>query len=286
MAGDAAREIEKRVRAAGTSFYWAMRSLDPEKRRAIFAVYAFCREVDDIADSEDSPAVKTKLLNKWRDRIAALFKSNPTEAITEELLIANARFGLEKDAYLAIIKGMEMDATGPIQAPSRAEFDLYISRVASAVGLLCIRIFGEAGNQGEVTAEHLGRALQITNILRDLREDADWDRLYLPRDLLKKHGIKSTDPKEVLKNQNLDALCRELAEMAEQEFHLANQALDKCNPKRVKPALIMRDAYQRTLKRLIRRGWTPEAVKKPRTGSQKFSSKVAKLLIALKYSVR
>ncbi|MHA1544288.1 MAG: presqualene diphosphate synthase HpnD [Alphaproteobacteria bacterium] len=286
MAGDAAREIEKRVRAAGTSFYWAMRSLDPEKRRAIFAVYAFCREVDDIADSEDSPAVKTKLLNKWRDRIAALFKSNPTEVITEELLIANAMFGLEKDAYLAIIEGMEMDATGPIQAPSRAEFDLYISRVASAVGLLCIRIFGEAGNQGEVTAEHLGRALQITNILRDLREDADWDRLYLPRDLLVKHGIKSTDPEEVLKNQNLDALCRELAEMAEQEFHLANQAFKKCDQTRVKPALIMRDAYQRTLKRLIRRGWTPEAVKKPRTGLQKFSSKVAKLLIALKYSVR
>lgn len=286
MAGDAAREIEKRIRAAGTSFYWAMRSLDPEKRRAIFAVYAFCREVDDIADSEDSPAVKTKLLNEWRDRIAALFKSNPTEVITEELLIANATFGLEKNAYLAIIEGMEMDATGPIQAPSRAEFDLYISRVASAVGLLCIRIFGEAGNQGEVTAKHLGRALQITNILRDLREDADWDRLYLPRDLLKKHGIKSTDPEEVLKNQNLDALCRELAEMAEQEFHLANQALIKCDPKRVKPALIMRDAYQRTLKRLIRRGWTPEAVKKPRTVFQKFSSKVAKLLIALKYSVR
>lgn len=286
MAGDAAREIEKRVRAAGTSFYWAMRSLKPEKRRAIFAVYAFCREVDDIADSEDSPGVKTKLLNEWRERIGGLFKANPSELITEELMVANAMFGLEKDAYLAIIEGMEMDANGPIQAPSRAEFDLYISRVASAVGLLCIRIFGEAGEDGKKTADHLGRALQITNILRDLREDADWDRLYLPRDLLKKHGIESSDPEEVLKNQNLDALCRELADLASEEFRLANQALKKCDPKKVKPALIMRDAYHRTLKRLIRRGWSPEAVKKPRSQFDKFSSKIAKLLIALKYSVR
>lgn len=286
MAGDAAREIEKRVRAAGTSFYWAMRSLGPERRRAIFAVYAFCREVDDIADSEDQPATKTKLLNEWRERIADLFKSNPTEVITRELMIANAMYGLEKDAYLAIIEGMEMDATGPIQAPSRAEFDLYISRVASAVGLLCIRIFGEVGEDGKATADHLGRALQITNILRDLREDADWDRLYLPRDLLKKHGINSSDPEEVLKNQNLDALCRELAETAEAEYQMAGGALKQCDPEKVKPALIMRDAYHRTLKRLVRRGWSPEAVKKPRSGVDKIISKLAKIFIALKYSVR
>ncbi len=286
MAGDAAREIEKRVRVAGTSFYWAMRSLSAQRRRAIFAVYAFCREVDDIADSDEPGAKKSTQLNEWRGRIADLFKSNPTDVITKELLIANAMYGLEKEPYLAIIEGMEMDATGPIQAPSRAEFDLYISRVASAVGLLCIRIFGEAGEEGKTTAEHLGRALQITNILRDLREDADWDRLYLPRDLLQKFGIFSTNPKEVLKNENLDALCRELAEVASEEFRLADQAFKKCDPKKVKPALIMRDAYQRTLKRLIRRGWSPEAVEKPRSGVEKVLSKLAKIFIALKYSVR
>lgn len=284
MAGDAATEIERRVRAAGTSFYWAMKSQKPEKRRAIFAVYAFCREVDDIADSEDPPGKKTKLLADWRNRIAALFKGTSSEPVTEELLVANALFGLEKEAYLAVIEGMEMDAKGPIQAPSRPEFDTYISRVASAVGLLCIRIFGEAGEEGRLTAHHLGRALQITNILRDLKEDADWGRLYLPRDLLTKHGIKETDPVKVLKHKDLDQVCRELAGEAEIEFRLADQALARCDAKKVKPARIMRDAYYRTLKRLQKRGWSPEAVAKPRNGFEKLTGKAAKFLIALKYA--
>lgn len=283
MSGDSTKEIEKRVRAAGTSFYWGMKSLEPQKRRAIFAVYAFCREVDDIADSDDPRATKSKGLNEWRGRIAELFKGRSSEVITEELLVANALFNLEEDAYLAIIEGMEMDAKGPIQAPTRADFDLYISRVASAVGLLCIRIFGEAGEAGRKTAHHLGRALQITNILRDLKEDADWDRLYLPQDLLKKHGIPVADPMSVISHDNLDGLCRELAEVAEEEFRQANEALKACDKSKVKPALIMRDAYYRTLKRLKRRGWAKDAVMKPRTKLQKISSKLGKAFIGLKY---
>lgn len=286
MSGNAAKIVEDKVRASGTSFYWGMKSLEPSKRRAIFAVYAFCREVDDIADSDDPKDKKNKGLKAWRDKIAALFQGKPGDPITDELLIANALFDLEREAYLAVIEGMEMDANGPIQAPGRAEFDTYISRVASAVGLLCIRIFGEAGEAGRLTAHHLGRALQITNILRDLREDADWDRLYLPADLLKKYGIPLGDIEGVLAHENLDALCRELSDQAMEEFRLANEALAKCDQKKVKPALIMRDSYFRTLKRLRRRGWSPEAVKKPRTTFDKIRSKLAKMLIGLKYMVR
>lgn len=284
MPGEAAREIEKRVKDAGTSFYWGMKSLEPERRRAIFAVYAFCREVDDIADSKVPPKTKAKQLKAWRDRVSSLFKGKADDPVTEELLIANKRYNLEKGAYLAVIEGMEMDANGPIQAPSRKDFDLYISRVASAVGLLCIRIFGEAGEEGRLTAHHLGRALQITNILRDLKEDADWGRLYLPRDLLKKHSISTANPAEVLKHPNLDALCRDLAQEAEEEFRQADAALAGCDAKKVKPALIMRDAYYRNLKRLQKRGWSPKAVQKGENGLEKLTGKAAKILIALKYA--
>ncbi len=285
MPGHAAEEIEKIVKDAGTSFYWGMRLQPRDKREAIFAVYAFCREVDDIADSDKAVSVKLKGLETWRSKIKDLFRGVSDDLITEALMPAVTSYNLEKDAFLAIIDGMEMDARGPIQVPSRKELDLYCARVASAVGLLCIRIFGEAGSKGKELADALGRALQLTNILRDLKEDAEWNRLYLSKDLLEKHGITTTIPAEVLAHPKLDDACRELAKLAAAEFARADAVMAECDQKDIKPALIMRGAYLGTLERLQKRGWTPEAVAKQPSSLTKTLGKAQKLMVALRHAI-
>ena len=285
MSADAVREVELKVRAAGTSFYWGMRLQPKAKREAMFAVYAFCREVDDIADSDKPTKTKLADLKAWRGYIDDLYAGKSKNYITAALLPVNAEFGLEKAIYLAIIDGMEMDAKGPIQAPSRKEFDLYCANVASAVGLLCIRIFGEVGNKGIEVADALGRALQITNILRDLKEDAEWDRLYLPRDVLKKHGITATSPEVVLADPNLEAVCLDMAELAEAEFQRADAIMKTCDQSQIKPALIMRGAYYGTLKKLQKRGFSAAALNKQPSGLSKTMGKLQKLLVALRYAL-
>jgi phytoene synthase len=164
--------VKARVEGAGTSFFWGMRILPPAKREACFAVYAFCREVDDIADGDAPQTEKRAELAAWRAEIERLYADAPTRPVTRVLLPAIADYGLEREAFLALIDGMEMDANGPIRAPSWEELLLYCSRVAGAVGRLCVRIFGVPGSDGRALAESLGRALQLTNILRDLAEDA------------------------------------------------------------------------------------------------------------------
>ena len=280
-----AKDIEQIVRNAGTSFYWAMRFQPEEKKKAIFAVYAFCREVDNIADSEAPAKAKLAQLEAWRVLIDQLFKGNPENTITHALSPWLEAFHLKRDAFLAIIDGMEMDALGPIQAPTWKELDLYCARVASAVGLLCIRIFGEPGDKGKELASTLGRALQLTNILRDLKEDADWNRLYLPKELLEKHRISSTEPKLVITNPKLEGVCRELSEEAEAEFRRAEAVIERCNAEEIKPALIMKNVYKKTLKRLQKRGWNPEAVQASESGTGKVVRKFEKLIIALRASV-
>ena len=285
MPGDAAKEIEKIVKEAGTSFYWGMRLQPRAKREAIFAIYAFCREVDDIADSDQEVPVKLKGLETWRGKIENLFQGVSDDLITKALMPAVTSFNLEKNAFLAIIDGMEMDARGPIQAPTRKQLDLYCARVAGAVGLLCIRIFGESGKKGKEVADALGRALQLTNILRDLKEDAEWDRLYLPKELLEKHGITTTNPDEVLAHPKLDQVCRELAGIAAAEFARADAIMASCNQQDIKPALIMRGAYLGTLERLQKRGWSPEAVAKQPSNLTKTLGKAQKLMVALRHAI-
>jgi phytoene synthase len=200
------------------------------------------------------------------------------------LAAAIADFGLEREAFIAIIDGMEMDATGPILAPAMADLQTYCSRVAAAVGLLCIRIFGESGEDGRAVAASLGLALQLTNILRDVREDAEMGRLYLPRELLEAHGIAARDPIEVLHHANLPAVCRDLARRAEAEFAKAEAAIARCSRPAMRPAIIMMKVYQRTLAQLQRRAWRDAATYAPSPLARALD-KAAKLLIALRYGL-
>src|SRR5690606_38011850 len=154
--------------ASGSSFLWGMRLLPRPRREAMYAIYAFCREVDDIADEGGSPAEKQRALAAWREEIERLYHSRPTRAITRALLRPVADYGLPKGECLAIIDGMEMDTQQDIRAPALVDLRLYCRRVAGAVGVLSVRVFGAGEPEARDLALAQGDALQLTNILRDL----------------------------------------------------------------------------------------------------------------------
>jgi presqualene diphosphate synthase len=150
---------------------------------------------------------------------------------------------------------MAMDAVRDIRAPSLAELDLYCDRVASAVGRLSVRIFGDYAPAADRVADALGRALQLTNILRDVEEDGARGRLYLPKELLERHGIAGDDPAIVLVHPNLPAVCRDLALVAERHYAEAAAAMAACPRRAMRPAAVMRAVYEATLRRLVAEGW-------------------------------
>jgi presqualene diphosphate synthase len=152
---------------------------------------------------------------------------------------------------------MEMDAHHNIHAPRIDELDLYCSRVAVAVGLLSVRIFGVESEAADRVAHKLGRALQLTNILRDLDEDAARDRLYLPREWLRAHGIAATDPASVLSHPALELVCLDVASLAQQHYAAAEKALANCPRHKMRPAALMLGTYRALLNLLLGRGWKP-----------------------------
>jgi phytoene synthase len=246
--------IRRRVEAAGTSFYWAMRLLPKERRDGMYAVYAFCREVDDIAD--DWPeAERAAGLTAWHDEIEAVYAGHPRHLIARGLVAPVARFALRKSDFHQVIDGMEMDAAETIRAPDFATLDLYCARVAGAVGHLSVHVFGDTGEAAHQVADALGRALQLTNILRDLAEDAERGRLYLPRELLDRHGIRSDDPVTVLRHPALPAACRDLADVALQHFDAAEAAMARASRRAMRPAALMGAFYRATLDALVAAGW-------------------------------
>jgi phytoene synthase len=232
-----------------------MRLLPEARREAMFAIYAFCREVDDIADSDDPPAVKRAGLALWRREIDAIYAGRPQQALSHALAEAVAAYRLRREDFLAVIDGMEMDAAADMRAPALAELDLYCDRVASAVGRLSVRIFGTDVAAADRVAAALGRALQLTNILRDLAEDAARGRLYLPRELLSAQGIAETEPAAVLRDPRLAAVCEPLAGLAERHFAEARSAMRACPRRAMRPAAVMGAVYHAILTRLRQRGW-------------------------------
>ncbi len=192
--------------ASGSSFYAAMRILPREQREAMFQIYSFCRQVDDIANSDGPRPERLAALQQWRDDIDALYQGHPPPRL-RDYVASVRRFDLKREDFLAIVDGMEMDVPQDIRAPDLATLDLYCDRVASAVGRLSVRVFGLPEADGILLAHHLGRALQLTNILRDIDEDAGIGRLYLPREGLLHAGITSDDPSRVITDRALPKVC-------------------------------------------------------------------------------
>jgi squalene synthase HpnD len=242
--------------ASGSSFYAAMRILPREQREAMFLIYSFCRQVDDIADSDGPRPERLAALQQWREDIDALYQGHPPARVVDYAASVK-KFDLKREDFLAVIDGMEMDVPQDIRAPDLATLDLYCDRVASAVGRLSVRVFGLPFDDGILLAHHLGLALQLTNILRDIDEDAGIGRLYLPREGLLEAGITGNDPVQVAADPRLPKVCAPLVERA---------------PK------IMSKYYGAILRLLIARGFAA-----PRAPVR--VSKVTRLAIVLRYAL-
>lgn len=241
--------------ARGSSFYLAMRILPPERRQAMYEVYAFCRAVDDIADDGGARAGRIAMLDRWRADLARLYAGKGTTALTEGLAAPIKTFGLKQEDFLAVIAGMEMDVRRDIQAPDWEALDLYCDRVASAVGRLSIKIFGIEEEKGRMLSHHLGRALQMTNILRDLDQDAEMGRLYLPKELLANAGIADQDIAKVLSHPRLGEACGALVVRARRHFAEAATVMARCERQSVRSPRIMASVYRALLEKLVSRGW-------------------------------
>jgi phytoene synthase len=254
-------------RASGSSFYTAMRIMPKAQREAMYEIYSFCRKVDDIADSPGPRDRRVEQLKLWRSDIDAIYAGSAVTR-SRSLVKAVKEFGLRREDFHAVIDGMEMDVHADIRAPSWATLDAYCDRVASAVGRLCVRVFGMDEKPGIMLAHHLGRALQLTNILRDIDEDAAIGRLYLPREALQQAGIPSNDPAYVMAHPNIAQACEPVVARAREHFAEAERVMAKSARKTVRAPRIMGVAYKAVLMQLVKRGWTapraPVKVSKPR----------------------
>ena len=263
-------------RASGSSFYAAMRILPKPQREAMFSIYGFCRQVDDIADSHGPREERLAALQKWRDDIDALYRGQPPARLSDYVASVK-RFDLQRADFLAIVDGMEMDVPQDIRAPDLATLDLYCDRVASAVGRLSVRVFGLPQEDGILLAHHLGRALQLTNILRDIDEDAALGRLYLPREALLHAGITSDDPAVVAADRALPKVCAGIVARARTHFEKADEVMARNSRRVVRAPRIMERYYSAILELLVRRGFAA-----PRAPVR--LNKLAKLAIVFRYA--
>jgi len=253
---------------AGSSFYAALRILPSAQRQAMYEVYAFCRAVDDIADDPGPRPQRMAALERWRQDLDLLYSEGAVTELTRGLATPVNRFALRLEDFLAVISGMTMDVAEEILAPDWELLDLYCDRVASAVGRLSVRIFGIDERNGPELAHHLGRALQLTNILRDLDEDAAMGRLYLPRQALAAAGISSRDIAHVLNSPALGQACSLVAQRARRHFTAANAVAQRCPRASVRSPRLMASVYKAILDNLVERGWAPPRVSVRPTRSQ------------------
>jgi len=220
------------------------------------AIYAFCRLVDDIADGDFDRADKHAALDQWREEVERLYAGTPASTVGLALLPAVEAFNLPKDEFLGMIDGMAMDADGPIVAPGRDQLALYTRRVAGTVGVLSIRVFGAwNGEHSDRFALALGDALQITNILRDVEEDASIGRCYLPQELLASFGLDGASPEEVAAARQLPEIRKALGQEAKAFYNEARVLAPLHQRKDLRPALMMMGAYEGYLERMEALGW-------------------------------
>ena len=244
------------VKKSGTSFAAGMRILSKPRRDAMHAIYAFCREVDDIADSDAPLDGKRRALGAWRVEIDRLYAGAPETPTGVALLPAVQAFDLPKEEFILMIEGMEMDAEGPVVAPPMSTLFAYTRRVAGSVGMLSMPVFGAPrGDAADRFALSLADALQLTNILRDVAEDAEVGRLYLPRELLVKHDAPKT-PDAILESPALPDIARELGLIAARKFADARAALSSLDWRVLRPALLMMGVYEAYLDKMRAQDWT------------------------------
>jgi phytoene synthase len=245
---------QQKAAQSGSSFYYSFLFLPPERRRAITALYAFCREVDDtVDDTLDTTVARTKL-NWWRNEISAMLNGSPSHPVTKALHPHIARFSLDGKHLQAIIDGMEMDLN-QTRYLDYAGLQRYCWHVASVVGVLSAGIFGVQNAQTFAYAEKLGLAFQLTNIIRDVGEDARIGRIYLPVSELQQFGVTAADILNARHSENFEKLMRFQAERAQRCYEEAFALLPKEDRRAQRPGLIMASIYRAVLDEIERDGF-------------------------------
>ena len=237
---------QEKAAASGSSFYYSFLFLEPPRRQAITALYAFCREVDDVVDECPDPTLAGTKLAWWRSEVAALYAGNPTHPVTQALTEAMQKFSIPQEQLQEIIDGMEMDLNQARYADFKS-LHLYCYRVASVVGLLAAEIFGYTDRRTLKYAHDLGLAFQLTNIIRDVGEDARRGRIYLPQDELQKFGVTEADLIASRYSVNFTALMQFQLQRARSMYVQAFAQLPQADRKSQRAGLIMAAIYQSTL---------------------------------------
>lgn len=245
---------QDRTARSGSSFYYSFLFLPPEQRRAITALYAFCREVDDVVDSDMDPGVARAKLSWWRDELGRLFDGTPQHPVTRALAAPIRRYNLPREHFQEIIDGMEMDLDYHAY-PTFKELKLYCHRVAGIVGMMSAEIFGYRDRRTLNYAQHLGTAFQLTNILRDVREDARRGRLYIPLDELARHGVSAEEIMGAHSNERIRALFGFQARRALQYYRRAFELLPEADRYAQRAGLAMAAIYLATLREIEADGY-------------------------------
>jgi len=245
---------QEKAAASGSSFYYSFRFLNPARRRAITAFYAFCRAVDDIADECHDATVAQSKLAWWRDEVARLYAGAPSHPVTQALLEAVEPFNLPREAFEQIIDGMEMDL-GRVRYPDFKALRLYCHRVAGVVGEVAALIFGVSDHTTLKYANRLGLAFQLTNIIRDVGEDARRGRIYLPQDELAEFAVNEEDLLHAKTNDNFHRLMEFQYQRAEQTYAEALALLPAADHRAQRPGLIMAALYRALLQEIRQDGF-------------------------------
>jgi len=237
---------KQKAAASGSSFYYSFLFLPPERQRAIMALYAFCREVDDVVDETADMQIAQTKLDWWRKETAEIHGGKPTHPVTQALAEVVKTFDLPRDKLLEIIDGMQMDLQQTRYLDFKA-LELYCYRVASVVGLLAVEIFGYTDPQTLKYAHDLGIAFQLTNIIRDVGEDARRGRIYLPINELQQFNVTAKQITDATYNDNFRALMEFQIERAERYYGQALALLPAADRKSQRAGLIMAAIYRTTL---------------------------------------
>ena len=245
---------QQKVAESGTSFYYAFLFLPTEKRQAIHALYAFCREVDDVVDECEDPAVAVAKLSWWRQEVAMLESGQPTHPVMIALKAVRDRFSLPLEYFNEIIDGMAMDLEHS-RYPDFKSLSLYCYRVAGVVGLLSAEIFGVSDRKTLRYATELGTALQLTNIIRDVGEDARRGRIYIPVDELQQFNVPASDIMNARETPEFQALMAFQAERAQGYYTSALNALPAADRSAQRPGLIMAAVYRTLLDEITKDGF-------------------------------
>ncbi len=245
---------QDKAAASGSSFYYSFRFLPLEKRQAITAFYAFCREVDDVVDECSDTQLAARKLDWWREEVNALYQGTPHHPVTQALAPAIKRYEIPAEALQEIITGMEMDLT-EMRYADFASLEVYCHRVAGVVGEVSARIFGYSRSDTLRYAALLGRAFQLTNIIRDVGEDARRNRIYLPMNELERFQVPAGDLLAARSSPNFQALMEYQYQRAQDTYTQAFALLPKADRKAQKTGLVMATIYRSLLDEIRNDGY-------------------------------